>query len=163
MLPSNEKLKSDTAMRGKPHILKSLAVPFSCNLPPFSLTKVDCALKNRQEAKIQSASKITLAQHCKMHPIKTLNSMLIILPNVPFHQGFQINLQFLHYGLDISNPDCWQSALPSLFLMCTQSSKLNWWTIFLLCGKSPRLGFSFQFLLPLFTSWWLVLQFVRRS
>lgn len=39
---------------------------------------------------MQSTSKITLAQYSKMHPIKTLNGMLIIMfLLVPFHQAFQ--------------------------------------------------------------------------
>jgi hypothetical protein len=43
-----------------------------------------------REVKRQSTSKLILAEHSKLHPIKTLNSMLIIMfPIVPFHQGFQ--------------------------------------------------------------------------
>lgn len=91
MLPPNGKVKSDVSCEGKPHILKSLAFSFFYVFYLlFLLLRLAELERIGREAKTQSTSKITLAQQSKLHPIKTLNSMLIIMfPIVPFHQGFQ--------------------------------------------------------------------------
>lgn len=94
---------------------------------------------------MQSTSKIALAQQSKMHPIKTLNSMLIIMfPLVPFHQGFQSQI----YNSSIM---LWTS----LILIAGKSSPLppSSSTLEILtefmdnhsASKSARLGFSFVF------------------
>lgn len=87
----NEKLKSDASSEGKPHILKSLASSFfHVMYLLFLLPRLAELSRIGREVKRQSTSKLILAQHSKLHPIKTLNSMLIIMfPIVPFHQGFQ--------------------------------------------------------------------------
>lgn len=76
---------------GKPHILKSLAfLFFHVMYLLFVLPRLAEHARIEREVKRQSTSKLILAQHRKLHPIKTLNSMLIIMfPIVPFHQGFQ--------------------------------------------------------------------------
>lgn len=64
---------------------------------------------------MQSTSKITLAQHSKMHPIKILNTMLIIMfPTVPFYQAFQSQIDNSLIMLQVS-----------LILIASKSSSLS--------------------------------------
>ena len=56
----------------------------------FSLLLRQTEFQRIRQGKMQSASKITLAQHGETHPIKTLNTVLIIMfPIEPFYQGLQ--------------------------------------------------------------------------
>lgn len=92
---------------------------------------------------MQWTSKIILAQHSNTHPIKPLNTGLIIMfPIVPFHQGFQSQI----YNSSIK---IWASliliaskaSIPFSFLCCGQSSNWIWWTINHSSSKSSRREF----------------------